>query len=257
MSDGKLYAARYFDHLSPTWFQWNKLTAHDLLHHVHSVPDFAGRDVWFWLNHPLQFFQIMGLVVQIDSVADGRYTFLTIDDGSGVNMEAKIERRPAWRDEEPEWKENSQVEDVDVFVNLGLPVVLLHGKQVEVGEVMLVKGTLTTFRHEKQLVVKRMRRMKDTNEEVVWWGRMADWKRTVLSTPWVITEAEKASVDQRLKREGHESNKVVKRDSRRAERRREWEERHSAKEEIKRSLQEEKMNRHALEGSHILHIPWD
>lgn len=258
MSNGELYAARYYQSLSLTWFEWNKLTAHDILHHIRSVPDFAGQDVWFWLNHPIQYFQIVGLVVQIDSVAKGRYTLITIDDGSGVNMEVKLERKAPWREGEAKWTENTHTEGVDVFEDLGgLPLVLLNGKKVEVGEVMQVKGKLTIFRQEKQLVVKRLRRVTDTNEEAVWWSRMADWKRTTLSKPWVISEADKARVDHQHQRDERETKRDQKRDLRRSQRRREWEEKHSAKEEVKRSLLEEKMNRHALEGSNILAVPWD
>lgn len=256
MSNGKLYAARYFEPLSPTWFQWNKLTAYDILHQIRSVPDFAGQDVWFWLNHPIQFFQIVGVVVQMVSFFRGKYTLLTIDDGSGVNMGVKIERKEERREGDAAWTENSHTEGVDVFVESELPVVLLDGKKVEVGEVVQVKGTLTMFRQEKQIVLKRLRRIKDTNEEAVWWSRMADWKRTTLSKPWVISDEDKAKVDQRQKREEQESRKEEKRNSRRNQRRKEWEERHAIKEEMKRSQQEERMNRHALEGSNILPVPW-
>lgn len=257
MSNGELYAPRYYDPLSPTWFQWNKLTAYDILHHIRSEPNFGGQDVWFWLNHPIQFFQVVGLVVQIDSVANGRYTLITIDDASGANMEVKIERKAARREGEAEWTENSYAENVDVFVEMGLPVVLLHGKRVEVGEVMQVKGTLTTFRSEKQIVVKRLRRVKDTNQEAVWWSLMADWKRTTLSRPWVISKEAMAKVDREQRQEKKESKKADMHDLRRAQRRKEWEEQHAEKEEAKRSRLEEKMNMHALEGSDVLPRPWD
>lgn len=257
MSNGEVYAPRYYDSLSPTWFQWNKFTAHDILYHIRSEPNFAGQNVWFWLNHPIQFFQIVGLVVQMDSVANGRYTLLTIDDASGVNLEVKIERKAEMREGEAEWTENSLTEGVDVFVEMGLPIVVLNGKRVEIGEVIMVKGTLTTFRSEKQMVVKRLRRVTDTNEEAIWWSAMADWKRTTLSRPWVIAAEDMARVDKELKKEKHMSKKEQKHDLERAQRKKEWEEQHADRMEVKRSREEEKMNRHALEGSDILPKPWD
>lgn len=257
MSTGELYAPRYYDALSPTWFQWNKLTAYDILHHIRSEPNFGGQDVWFWLNHPIQFFQVVGLVVQIDSVANGRYILLTIDDSSGVNMEVKIERKAEGRKRESEGSENSYTENVDVFLDMGLPVVMLHGKRVEIGEVMQVKGTLTTFRSEKQIVVKRLRRIPDTNQEAAWWSLMADWKRTTLSRPWVIAPEDMANVDREQKKFKKELKKADMHNQRRAQRRKEWKEQHATREEAKRRLLEEKMNMHALEGSDILPKPWD
>lgn len=257
MSNGELYASRYYDSLSPTWFQWNKLTGYDILHHIRSEPNFEGQDVWFWLNHPIQFFQVVGLVVQIDSVAGGRYTLLTIDDSSGVNVEVKIERKAARREGEVEWTENSYTENVDLFVEMGLPILFLNGKRVEIGEVMQVKGTLTTFRSEKQIVAKRLRRVADTNQEAAWWSLMADWKRTTLSMPWVISNEDMARVDREQKKDKKQSKKVEMHDMRRAQRKKDWEEQHAAREESKRILLEKKMNEHALEGSDVLPKPWN
>jgi hypothetical protein len=199
----------------------------------------------------------MGLIVQIDTAGNGRYFLLTIDDGSGVSVEAKIEGKAERREGEDEWKENSQTDDVDVFVENNLPIVHLHGKRLEIGEVVLVKGTLTTFRQERQLVVKRLRRMKDTNEEAIWWSSMAEWKRTILNKPWVISSKDRVKADEKYQEEEQKSKDEKKREQKRTQRRKEWEERHAVKEETKRSLQEEKMNKNALEGSNILPLPWD
>lgn len=175
----------------------------------------------------------------------------------GGNASNNKERKTERREDEPEWTENTKTEGVDTFAEMGLPLVLLDGKRLEIGEVVQVKGFLTTFRQERQLAVKRLRRMKDTNQEASWWSLMAEWKRTVLSKPWVIPDDVMAAVKKEQEKKEQESKMVEKRDSRRSQRRREWEEQHAVKEETKRSLQEEKMNKHALEGSNVLPMPWD
>jgi tRNA G10 N-methylase Trm11 len=117
----------------------------------------------------------------------------------------------------------------------------------------MVKGTLTTFRQERQLVAMRLIRPKDTNQEASWWSHMADAKRKELSKPWVNTQEDMADVAAEQKRDELQSKREQKRDLYKTQQKREWEEQREAK----RTLREEQMNKHALEGSNVLPQPWD
>ena len=50
-----------------------------------------GQNIYFYLNHPIRFVRIVGVVVAIDDI-NLKYSALTLDDGSGATVELKIVR---------------------------------------------------------------------------------------------------------------------------------------------------------------------
>ncbi|KAK4545977.1 hypothetical protein LTR36_002541 [Oleoguttula mirabilis] len=251
----QIYPRRYFE-ASPTWFAWNKLTAADI-HALRTERGFEGQKIYFHLNHPIQFVTVVGLLVEIEGIADGKYTLLTLDDGSGECMVVKVRRRVLAKGDEAEYPSNTEVDNVDVHVNLALPAVFLDNKPVGLGDVIKAKGTIDSFRGVRQLDLKRMFTVKDTNAEAQAWSQTAQWKRETLSQPWILTQSERDTVDENIRQE-------EKKDRERARRKKEWNakisdkrRRHDEKQEIKRREKEAKYNDGALKGSHIILAPWE
>jgi len=251
----QVYSKWYFD-VSPTWQHWNKLTAADV-HTLSTDPGYQGQKVYFYRNHPIQFVRVVGLVVEIETLAEGKYTLLTLDDGSGECMVVKIKRRELAKDDEAEYPSNTEVDNVDVRVSMGLPSVFLDNKPVQLGDVVKVKGTIETFRNVRQLELKRMFKVKDTNEEAQTWSEVARWKRDVLSKPWVLSTAERDKVDAQIQREKQKEREKTRRkrewDARLLEKRR----RHDEEHEARRKEEELRYNAGALKGSNVILAPWE
>lgn len=254
-SPPQIYPKRYFD-VSPTWQQWNKLTAADV-HALRTERGFEGQKVFFYQNHPIQFVRVVGLVVEVELIAEGRYTLLTLDDGSGECIVVKIKRRIATKDDHATYPSNTEVDNVDVHVKLGWPSVLLDNKPVQLGDVVKVKGTIDSFRGVRQLELKRMFAVKDTNAEAQAWSEVAKWKTDVLAKPWVLSKADRDKVEAQIRYE-------ERKDREHAKRKREWNakvsdkrRRHDEKHEAKRRVEEARFNAGALRGSEVILAPWE
>ena len=215
----------------------------------------TGRDVYFWLNHPIRFVRLVGIVCAIDSVGNGKYTILTLDDSSGADIEIRIERRDVKFGDDVEYPSNTLVDNVNVSIKLGLPVVSIDKTQLCLGTVIRAEGMITSYRSQKQLLLRRVFHVKDTNEEAIAWSKTAHWKRTVLSQAWVLTAAKKMEIDETVRREEKESRD-------RADRKRKWQEeydktkrRKEEKDEERNRRLEKKLNSGALDGTGVLRMP--
>ena len=269
-----IYPKRYFDK-SPTWFAWNRITAADI-YALRTERGFQGQNVYFHLNHPIRFVRLVGVVIGLESVANGKYTLLTLDDASGKCIEVKIVRRQTIAaemegaridgDDVLAFPSNTMVDNVDVFFDNmgGLPRVVIDSRVVvEVGMILRIKGTLDSFRNERQIELKLVRTIKDTNEESASWLDTAKWKRDVLSKPWVLTERDMREVDDLIREED-------KRERDKQRKKREWAKKyeekkrafddkkkaHNEKKEAKREKQERQFNDGALDGSDVIPAPW-
>lgn len=251
----RLYPARYFD-ASPTWNQWNRLTAADV-HALRKEAGFEGQNVYFHLNHPIRFVRLVGVVVDIDQVANGKYTLVTVDDGSSQCIITKIVRRELAKGDNADYPSNTTIDNLDVHVVMGIPIIFVGSQRVDVGSLIKVKGTISTFRGLRQLELKRIFTMEDTNAEVQAWAEIAAYKRDVLSSPWSLSAAEIDAMDQKLRREERreQSRAKKKRDynAKHEQKRR----RHLEKYEAKRLAEEKKFNAGALEGSNNILAPWN
>lgn len=218
---------------------------------------FAGQNVFFYLNNPIRLVRIVGLIVQINTVALGKYTLLTIDDGSGANIEVKIQRRDRQPGEDAEYPSNTLVDNVDVTFQWGEPTVHLDKKPLAIGSVVRAQGELSSYRNQRQVVLNRLFRVKDTNEEAVHWSKAADWKRSVLSKPWVLTQEQRDAVEEKLRKQERKDyerrKKRLKLQSADDEKKMQKE----ARREARRMAEQEKMDAGALAGSEVLPRPWD
>ncbi|RPB02502.1 hypothetical protein L873DRAFT_1588772, partial [Choiromyces venosus 120613-1] len=165
------YPRFLFSH-SPTYNQWARLTAKDIHEGLHQRRGFEGQDVWFYTNHPIRWVRIVGIVVAYDDME--KMVCITVDDGSGYLMDLI-----AWKGKPPEGKKPK-------FSFDGLKNVSLHS-------IIKAKGSVGEFRGNKQLLLRRIEVLHDTNSEVDAWAETIKFKKNVLSKPWYLTEERRAA----------------------------------------------------------------
>ncbi|KAG9595256.1 hypothetical protein KCV04_g14776, partial [Aureobasidium melanogenum] len=246
-----VHNAKYF-FASPTYNKWVKLSAADV-HALREVPGFEGQNVYFHLNHPIRFVYLVAPVVAIQEIPNTKYLILTLDDSSGSCIDVKIERKdPAKLD--PDSTSNTTVANLDIDTPFhGDTEIKVDGQVVDIATVLKVKCTIGSFRNVKQLELKRCNVIKDTTEEVAAWEAMAQFKRDVLAKPWMLSAADRATLDAQLqqeaireqeeeRRERRSQRAHQKREEHRAEKRRIREE----EKEQKRLAAEKKYNQGAL-----------
>lgn len=250
----QIYPKRYFtEEASPTWRQWNKLTAADV-HALREERGFEGQNIFFHLNHPIQFVRLIGLVVDIDVTRAGGHILLTLDDSSGVCIEVKTSFRQIKPDDQAVYPSNTLIDNLDVHVTLGAFKISIDKQPIDIGTVIKAKGTIDTFRKTRQLKLERIWIVKDTNAEAKAWAETAAWKRDVLSKPWVLTDQQRREIDEKIQqdelKEREKAKKRRKWDAKAAEKRKA----HDERVEAKRRRMEERLDAGALVGSHLLPI---
>ncbi|KAI9658886.1 MAG: hypothetical protein M1821_001846 [Bathelium mastoideum] len=245
---------------SPTYNIWVKLTAAEVHKLQPAKGDFEGQKLYFWVNHPIRFVRLVGSIVAIDDIHP-KYTILTIDDGSGATLCAKVVRRPL-PDDEPDHPvdrpDNTEVRDLNIVARPGVFELVLGAADVlDVGAVVKVKGTLEEFRGVKQLVLKRIVRVRTTDEEARAWAELAAFRTTVLATPWRLSEQEiqRLRADRAAQRRQDEERgrQEAERRQQKREKYAEFMERkkqHDAKRDRWLARMEKKMSANALDRQH-------
>lgn len=165
----------------------------------------TGQDIYFHLNHPIKWIRLTGIVVAIDDIT-GR-TIITVDDSSGVNIEATWsiplkdplmglhdgEKVTTKSSEYREYKQNELTGPDGRII-----------KNIDVGSVVKIRGKIGIFRGRKQLHLtgpKAITLLDDTNEEVKCWNDTVDFKSTILMRPWLVTGDEETSCREAQDRE--------------------------------------------------------
>ncbi|KAF2706298.1 hypothetical protein K504DRAFT_438476 [Pleomassaria siparia CBS 279.74] len=246
----RVYPAYCFP-ASPTYHAWVKLTAADV-QALRSEPEFTTQRIYFHLNHPIRFVRLVGVVVAIDDI-NLKYTVLTLDDGSGANVEVKIIRLTPDIYNPVESPSNTTISNVNVVSQFGVFDVMVDNQPLEIGTVIKAKCTISEFRGLKQLEMKRVWIVSNTNEEVQAWAETAAFKRDILATPWHISSAEHKKIVKDIKAEKRRNQEYerlkAEHDIKRKEQKKAREE-HLAKREIRHELRRKKeevmMNQGAL-----------
>jgi hypothetical protein len=179
--------------------------AFKVLPHIHTAPIGAdtsrvGQHIYFHLNHPIRFVRVVGVVVAIDDI-NLKYTVLTLDDGSGANIEVKIVRLTPDVYNSVESPSNTMIDNVNVVSHLGVFEVTVDHKQVDIGTVIKAKATLSEFRGAKQLELKRIWIVPTTTEEAQAWAETAAFKQVTLSKPWHLSSSEHKTITREIKTE--------------------------------------------------------
>ena len=172
---------------SPTYFAWVKLTAHDIRHVLRSRPGFAAStgnsrsELLFYLNHPIQFIQIVGVVVAYEEYFEKFWSF-TVDDGSGEVCECVA------------WKPDERVKDAVDGTGAATPKVDIEQQKreqtitgLDIGMVVQVKGMVSTFHEIRRLQIERLSVVPTTNHEVRLIAARTKFLEVVLMKSWVIS----------------------------------------------------------------------
>lgn len=212
---------------SPTLHTWVKLTSADV-HRLRREPGFEGQNLWFFLNHPIRYVYLCGVVTSIE-FRNGVLCVMSLDDGSGVGMELVLRRvlpraapRIAVSAFQRERPENTAGEEDDsssndgtepdvemntVSVNVAprctstttekltwhtkahVNTLRLHDiYEIDIGTVLKAKGVIETYRSNLQLSLLRAEYIASTIEEMRVWRGYAAFVRQVLSKPWILSE---------------------------------------------------------------------
>ncbi|KAJ4503348.1 hypothetical protein HRR83_008101 [Exophiala dermatitidis] len=259
---------------SATWFKWVKLTAweiHCVLQRNYkyaaditttTIDNEDRRQAYggglppppplllFYLNHPIQFVQVVGVVVVFEDFFE-KFWLFTVDDGSGATIDvtcSKPEKEKqthnlplrssynapsnnnnksagAGMEDKPKTTITSASTATEIEgaarndkdnANADAEQLLLQAtlSKLHVGAVVQAKGTLSTFRSVRQLTLLRLTVLPDTAHEMALISSRTGFCRSTLSKPWVLSADE-------LKSLAREAQDEKDQDQRRAARRRE------------------------------------
>jgi hypothetical protein len=176
----------------------------------HSLTYCPGQNIYFYLNHPIRYVRVVGVVVVIDDITS-KYSALTLDDGSGATIELKVVRRITDQHSSDSYPSNTLINNVNVISQLGVFEVTVDNVNVDIGTVLKAKGTISEFRGVKQLELRRVQIVSSTDEEAQAWAESAAFKATVLSNKWRITSAEHGVIKAKIKAEKKKAKEYDKR----------------------------------------------
>ena len=145
---------------SPIHNTWAKLSAADV-HALQERPGFEGQNLYFYLNHPIKWVRLVGVIVALD-VYPTRWV-MVLDDSSGSTIEVTCGRSAAQVSTEKDKVVNGlillgEATHAGEGSRVGTTATgrTLDLMEVDVGAVVKVKGGVKTFRGEKQLVLERL-----------------------------------------------------------------------------------------------------
>ena len=198
------YYPAYCYRASPTWFAWIQLTCFELHNILKPGPAHAqtytsgnaSHTVLFYLNHPIQYVQLIGIVVAIEEYNE-HFFLITLDDSSGCTVDVVL-RKPKATPDPPSSAKNAAIAsspDPTELEELAETLTLLAQlDRLQIGSSVRVKGTISTFRSRRQLNLLRMDRLVDTNAEMRLVAARTAFHAKVLSRPWRLRSKKKAEL---------------------------------------------------------------
>jgi len=161
------------------------------VHALQEVSGFNGQDIWFHLNHPIKWVRLTGVIVAVDQF-DNRMV-LTLDDSSGLNIEATCTAPPRESILLPQIQENTTKASERPTAQVLTQLISPDGPNltnIDVGAVVKMKGGINIWRDQKQIRLKAITLIKDTNDEVKCWNDALAFKKDIISKPWVVSAEE-------------------------------------------------------------------
>lgn len=141
-----------------------------------------GQDVYFYLNHPIKWARIAGVVVAIQEFA--HRIIYTIDDSSGATIECVVATPPQY----PAVTNYKNPRDPDTSAD-GKPLPKTDGP-IDIGHVIDIKGGISVFRNVRQIRAEKITHLRTTEQEAVFWQKIALLRKEVLCRPWVVDPKE-------------------------------------------------------------------
>lgn len=195
-----------------------------------------GPNIFFYLNHPIRFVCVVGVIVARTDVY--KRTILTLDDSSGATIDITVlkaeldqgqgqsqdrpEPEPEPESEQPKPSPAQQEQGEMHLTTTTQDIIDINSLTAGTGTVVKIKGTVSTFRSQIQLQLERFFPIADTNDEMRFLDQRTRVLVEVLSVPWELSGDEVAELHRRsLEQEtrvAEEQEKVRKRQRRRIER---------------------------------------
>ncbi|KAI0514988.1 hypothetical protein F5B22DRAFT_211753 [Xylaria bambusicola] len=196
-----VYYPQYCFHLSPTINAWCPLRAIDIAGLV-SRAGFEDINVFFCLNHPIQWVRIVGVVVAIDHYYG--HQVYTVDDSTGqciectlrvpVTKNGQINRRDTTeaKASEPTTLASKTLNAANTAETRTINAVSVAPlpMDVDIGMVLEIKGSVKEFRGQKQIQIHTAKEVLSTTQEVLFWDKIREFRRNKLSQPWVLKDRE-------------------------------------------------------------------
>ncbi|WEW57239.1 hypothetical protein PRK78_002704 [Emydomyces testavorans] len=234
------YYPPYCHKAAPTYFTWVKLGAADV-HRLTQPKEFAGQNIYFYNNHPIQYLCLAGVIVSRDEQA--RRTILVLDDSTGFTIEVVCSKPPPPLQPRPQTAAVSltpttaQTLTPSSSIHNGansLPITHIASttrtpldiNPLRAGSVAKLKGTITRFRGMLQLHLERYTLLRETSAEVRFWEEKMRFFVEVLCVPWVLSVEERERLRwEDVREEEMKRRKKVVREARRERRERKMVER--------------------------------
>lgn len=246
-----IYYSAYTHSASPTYFKWVNLTACEIHRSLTHRPGYthswltAGRgfdrdqpQLLFYLNHPIQFVQVVGIVVNTEEWYE-RFWLFTIDDSSGHTIDVVCRKPDTKKKDETRSFGSEDTEEKQIHEDI-LKLSRQVQSNVQLGAVLQVKGTITVFQRNKtvdvvrsdlydnngtdfqkktdavrQISLQRLTLIHDTNAEMTLIAARTKFFTEVLSKPWQLSKKEQEKL---YRKASGEADRKRKRARRRVER---------------------------------------
>lgn len=239
----------YTFNASATWATWVKLTAHDV-HHVlkahdkyseittSAYPDRNGyahsRDdaprLLFYLNHPIQFVQLVGVVVGLEEYFE-KFWLFTIDDSSGAAIDVKCRKPDKEVRKEASQPGQDHASSADAQTTSREPpgdqLLQTTLSSLQIGMVVQAKGTLATFRSTRQLSLLRLSVIRETTHEMALVAARTSFLNSILSTPWTLSSTDQKKLYKEAQGEKESENRRAARRRMREMKKQEREDKHA------------------------------
>ena len=192
---------------SPTYFIWVKLSCHDIHHHLRNSrqnkqhlqhQSSSGKPLYFYLNHPIQFIQVAGIIVAIEDFHPHIF-LLTLDDSSGSTIDV------IWRKPKPQDAAAAKLTAQTPSSNDEPPSLLPLLETLKIGTTLIAKGTLSSFRHTLQLTLLRASVITPA-QELNHIASRTSFLLSSLSQPWSLSARAQARLLKQASGDREEEN---------------------------------------------------
>ncbi|KAB8299987.1 hypothetical protein EYC80_000228 [Monilinia laxa] len=183
-------------HLSPTYQKWCALRCADIITLKDRKVYVEGKLIHHYLNHPIRYIKLLGLIVSIDDFAHRRV--YTIDDSSGACIEcvALLPSRNAPAPSTAPAPPSQQPPEPSIEHPQ------IQWDDMEECKIVRILGVMGTYMTMPQIQIIKMGIVGSTELERKWWDECARLKLEVLEREWRVSCAEVARWERRERRRG-------------------------------------------------------
>lgn len=163
----------------------------------------AAGQTLFYLNHPIQYVQVVGVVVAIEDYHENLF-LITLDDSSGATLDIVL-RKPK-RQQQPTRNNHHVPTQTAALNHTNVPdsdseqdssteetkqtlTLLTALAALTIGTTVLAKGTLSHFRQTRQLLLLRMAPLPSTTAELQHIASRTASLRHTLGKPWRVSDS--------------------------------------------------------------------